>query len=92
VLIPICPFEFPSILGMLIVEMIPIDKEARILTFVNPENNQTLFSGTKKELLQLFIDVKDIADDIQADLDGGNFDEDNVAIEYYQEFADKYNK
>jgi hypothetical protein len=56
------------------------------------ENNFIHFNGTEKELIQLIIDTHAMAEAILTDLDAGNFDENQEAmdIEMYREFSEKY--
>lgn len=64
------------------------------IQIIQEGTEQVLFNGTKDELEQLLLDVKDIAADIQSDIDADILVEDdqNFAFDNYQEFATKYNK
>lgn len=74
------------------IEILPIPKKPKKLIFTD-SNNRTLFKGTKKELVQLLIDTKEIAECIQIDIDSDNIeDDDRFAFDIYKEFAEKYNK
>lgn len=56
---------------------------------------QVLFNGTKEELEQLLLDVKQIAGFIQEDIDADLLIDDSdggIAFETYQDFANKYDK
>lgn len=48
------------------------------------------WSGTAEELAQIFRDASDIADDIHADIEAGLITEEDMALENYKEFSDKY--
>lgn len=56
---------------------------------------EVLFKGTKKELEQLLLDVKQIAEFIKVDIDADLLIDDSdggIAFETYQDFANKYDK
>ena len=74
------------------IEILPIPKTPKELIFTD-SNNKILFKGTKKEMVQLVIDVKDIAECIQIDIDSNNIEnDDRFAFKTYKKFAKKYNK
>jgi hypothetical protein len=59
---------------------------------IQSESGETIFKGSIVRLVQLLKDTRNIADNIQADIDGGSISEDNDAIAFdnYQEFATAY--
>ncbi len=73
-----------------VIEILPVPKTPKELLFVD-SNSVRLFKGTKKELVQLLIDVRSMAEDIQSDLDADNYKK-MVAKKVYRNFAEKYNK
>jgi hypothetical protein len=62
------------------------------LVTIQNRKGTNVFQGTEEELIQLIKDTQSIADSIREDLKAGNIDakNDSIAIEEYEEFANKY--